>query len=80
MLLTGLTFVILAAAGTLLRAEASWVTNRPGHWPWGTFAANLLAAGGLGILVGAAGQNSATWSGPTVALAASSAAVACGLK
>lgn len=69
MIVTGLAFVLLAAIGTLLRAEAGWAANRAGRWPWGTFAANLAAAAGLGIVVGVAGEDSTTWSGMTVALA-----------
>ena len=69
MLLSGLAFVLLAAAGTLVRAEAGWAANRPGRWPWGTFAVNLLAAAGLGLVVGSAGEDTAGWSGLTAALA-----------
>ena len=69
MTLAGIAFVILAAAGTLLRAEVGWAANRPGGWPWGTLAINVLAAGGLGVVVGAAGETGAAWSGATVALA-----------
>lgn len=69
MLVTGLVFVVLAAAGTLVRAEVSWAANRPGRWPWGTFAVNLLAAAGLGLVVGSAGGDTSGWSGGTVALA-----------
>ncbi len=68
-MLAGLAFVALAAVGTLLRAEVGWVANRPGRWPWGTLAINMVAAGGLGVVVGAAGQDSEAWSGTTVALA-----------
>lgn len=69
MLLAGVAFLVLAAAGTLLRAEVGWAVNRPGRWPWGTFAVNLLAAAGLGVIVGVTGTNGAGWSGATLALA-----------
>lgn len=68
-MVTGLAFVVLAAVGTLTRAEIGWVANRPGRWPWGTFTVNLLAAAGLGLVVGTAGGNPSAWSGTTVALA-----------
>ena len=69
MLVAGLAFVLLAAAGTLVRAEIGWTVNRPGRWPWGTFAVNLLAAAGLGLVVGSAGGDTSGWSAGTVALA-----------
>lgn len=70
MILAGLAFVTLAAVGTLLRAEVGWAANLPGRWPWGTLAINVVAAWGLGLVVGAAGTDSAAWSGVTVAIAA----------
>jgi fluoride ion exporter CrcB/FEX len=69
-ILAGLAFVALAAVGTLLRAEVGWAANHPGRWPWGTLAINVVAAWGLGLVVGAAGTDSAAWSGVTVAIAA----------
>lgn len=69
MVFVGLAFVVMAALGTLLRAETTWALNRAGRWPWGTFAVNLLAAGGLGVIVGVAGEDTTAWSGTTVALA-----------
>jgi len=68
-MVTGVAFIVLAAAGTLLRAEVGWAANRPGHFPWGTFVVNLVAAAGLGVVVGAAGEDTTAWSGITVALA-----------
>lgn len=68
-MVAGVGFVVLAAVGTLVRAEAGWVGNRPGRWPWGTFVVNLVAALGLGIVAGTVGHETATWSGATVAVA-----------
>jgi fluoride ion exporter CrcB/FEX len=43
-------FVVLAAAGALVRTEVAVRANRPGRLPWGTLAANLGATAGLALV------------------------------
>jgi len=49
---TALGFVVLAVAGTLLRAATAQRFNAP-TWPWGTMGVNVLGSFALGLLVGA---------------------------
>ncbi|MYB10754.1 MAG: fluoride efflux transporter CrcB [Acidimicrobiia bacterium] len=49
---TALGFVVLAVAGTLLRAATAQRFNTPA-WPWGTLGVNVLGSFALGLLVGA---------------------------
>lgn len=50
--MTALGFVVLAVAGTLLRAATAQRFNTPA-WPWGTLGVNVLGSFALGLLVGA---------------------------
>jgi len=50
-------FVVAAAAGTLGRGALAQWANRPGRVGWGTVTANVVASGGLGMLVGAVGDD-----------------------
>ena len=50
--MTALGFVVLAVAGTLLRAATAQRFNAP-TWPWGTLGVNVLGSFALGLLVGA---------------------------
>ncbi len=50
--MTALGFVVLAVAGTLLRAATAQRFNFP-TWPWGTLAVNVLGSFALGLLAGA---------------------------
>ena len=50
--MTALGFVVLAVAGTLLRAATAQRFNSP-TWPWGTLGVNVLGSFALGLLVGA---------------------------
>ena len=49
--MTALGFVVLAVAGTLLRATTAQRYNSP-TWPWGTLAVNVLGSFALGLLAG----------------------------
>ena len=49
--MTALGFVVLAVAGTLVRATTAQRFNTP-TWPWGTLAANVLGSFALGLLTG----------------------------
>ena len=49
--MTALGFVVLAVAGTLLRAATAQRFNAP-TWPWGTLGVNVLGSFALGLLVG----------------------------
>jgi fluoride exporter len=48
--ITAAAFVVAAAVGTLVRAEAAWRANAPGRLPWGTLAVNVVGALLLGLL------------------------------
>ena len=47
--MTALGFVVLAVAGTLVRATTAQRFNTP-TWPWGTLAVNVLGSFALGLL------------------------------
>ena len=47
--MTALGFVVLAVAGTLVRATTAQRFNSP-TWPWGTLAVNVLGSFALGLL------------------------------
>ena len=47
--MTALGFIVLAVAGTLVRATTAQRFNTP-TWPWGTLAANVLGSFALGLL------------------------------
>ena len=49
--MTALGFVVLAVAGTLLRATTAQRYNSP-TWPWGTLGVNVLGSFALGLLAG----------------------------
>ncbi len=49
--MTALGFVVLAVAGTLVRAAAAQRLNSP-TWPWGTLGVNVLGSFALGLLAG----------------------------
>lgn len=49
--MTALGFVVLAVAGTLLRAATAQRFNSP-TWPWGTLGVNVLGSFALGLLAG----------------------------
>ena len=49
--MTALGFIVLAVAGTLVRATTAQRFNTP-TWPWGTLAANVLGSFALGLLSG----------------------------
>ena len=49
--MTALGFVVLAVAGTLLRAATAQRFNSP-TWPWATLAVNVLGSFALGLLAG----------------------------
>lgn len=49
--------VVAAAAGTLGRGGLALWANRPGRVGWGTVTANVVASLGLGMLVGAIGDD-----------------------
>jgi CrcB protein len=49
---TALGFVVLAVAGTLVRAATALRFNSP-TWPWGTLGVNVLGSFALGLLAGA---------------------------
>lgn len=49
--MTALGFVVLAVAGTLLRAATAQRFNSPA-WPWGTLGVNVLGSFALGLLAG----------------------------
>ncbi|WP_419849013.1 fluoride efflux transporter FluC [Candidatus Poriferisocius sp.] len=49
--MTALGFVVLAVAGTLLRAATAQRFNAP-TWPWGTLGVNVLGSFALGLLAG----------------------------
>ena len=49
--MTALGFVVLAVAGTLVRAATTQRFNSP-SWPWGTLGVNVLGSFALGLLAG----------------------------
>lgn len=49
--MTALGFVVLAVAGTLLRATTAQRFNSP-TWPWATLSVNVLGSFALGLLAG----------------------------
>lgn len=49
--MTALGFVVLAVAGTLLRAATAQRSNTI-TWPWDTLGVNLLGSFALGLLIG----------------------------
>lgn len=53
--MTALGFVVLAVAGTLVRAATAQRFNSP-TWPWGTLGVNVLGSFALGLLVGSGNQ------------------------